>query len=235
MCLAKIVSILAMLNRYNKSAKQMGEESIPEGEYCVYRHIRLDKNEVFYIGIGEADRPRDRFNRNNHWKRIVSVNNGVFSIDILFENVSKEFAIQKEIELIELYGRRDIGSGTLCNMTSGGEGAFGRVHSEETKRKIGRANKKNKPSIQQREQIRQSLIGKCVGPDSAQGKGYVLAYKKSTGEFVGKYNSILDAGKQLKVSFGNIGMILRGERGRHSTGGYTFKRIPYDSDKQEAA
>lgn len=33
----------------------------------------------------------------------------------------------KEIELISLYGRRDLGKGTLVNFTDGGEGTQGKV------------------------------------------------------------------------------------------------------------
>lgn len=39
---------------------------------CVYQHIRLDTNEVFYIGIGNIKRPYIISNRNIHWKNIVN-------------------------------------------------------------------------------------------------------------------------------------------------------------------
>jgi hypothetical protein len=93
----------------------------------VYRHIRKDKNEPFYIGIGLTD---DNFNRatakakrNNYWKNIVKVTD--YTVQILFSDVSKEFALEKEKELIALYKRISDG-GTLCNMTLGGEGTLGR-------------------------------------------------------------------------------------------------------------
>lgn len=30
----------------------------------LYRHVRLDTNEVFYVGIGKATRPSSKHNRN---------------------------------------------------------------------------------------------------------------------------------------------------------------------------
>ena len=47
-------------------------------------------------------------------------------------NITWEEACQKEKELIEYYGRRDSGSGTLVNMTAGGEGIPGFKHSKES-------------------------------------------------------------------------------------------------------
>jgi hypothetical protein len=43
-----------------------------------------------------------------------------------------------------LYGRIDLGLGTLVNMTNGGEGSLGIVFSEESKKKIGAGNKGRK-------------------------------------------------------------------------------------------
>lgn len=86
----------------------------------VYRHIRLDKNEPFYIGIGEKlDRAFYTYKRNEHWNHIY--NKTEIEIQILFEDVSLEYAIEKEKELIKLYGRKDLKTGTLVNKTDGGE------------------------------------------------------------------------------------------------------------------
>lgn len=49
-----------------------------EGKHYLYRHIRLDKNEVFYVGIGTKfkshsyGRAKDKINRSDFWKRVVS-------------------------------------------------------------------------------------------------------------------------------------------------------------------
>lgn len=76
----------------------------------VYRHIRLDTNEVFYVGIGIREkhrRARTIVRRNKFWKNIVSKTE--WASEILFDNVSVEYAVEKEMELIAMYGRNDLG------------------------------------------------------------------------------------------------------------------------------
>ena len=115
------------------------------GEYYLYRHIRLDKDEPFYIGIGkkrenfntynqEFERAYSRSHRNKHWKNIVA--NTEYQVDIVYECNDWEEIKRKENEFIALYGRRDLGKGSLCNMTDGGEGTNGWIANDEIKKKI---------------------------------------------------------------------------------------------------
>ena len=103
-----------------------------------YRHIRLDKNEPFYIGIG-SDAKYKRANsinpRTKHWKNIISKTE--YRVDIVMDNLSWDEACEKEKEFIAIY-KRNCDGGILCNLTIGGEGAFGRILSEETKSKISK-------------------------------------------------------------------------------------------------
>lgn len=126
--------------------------------YCLYRHIRLDKNECFYVGIGKKSRAYSKFHRNKHWKNIV--NTSQYIVEIVFDNLSKEEAIQKEIELIKYYGRVDLKSGSLVNLTDGGEGNFNALFSEERKRKISKANLGKKLSEQHKLSISKAHLGK---------------------------------------------------------------------------
>lgn len=116
-------------------------------KYYLYRHIRLDKNEVFYIGIGTVlnevkdysiyseyyRRAYSKTNRNRYWKNIT--NTTKYTIEILFESDDRDFIIEKEIEFIKLYGRKDLNLGTLVNMTDGGEGTVGNIKSADTRLK----------------------------------------------------------------------------------------------------
>lgn len=102
----------------------------------IYKHTRLDNNEVFYIGIGSDDEYKRAYTskgRNPHWKRIVNISE--YKVDIIEDNLSWNIACKKEIELIKKYGRRNHKTGTLCNITEGGEG-FRSNHTEKTKTKI---------------------------------------------------------------------------------------------------
>ena len=115
----------------------------------VYRHIRLDKNEPFYIGIGsdkEYKRASTNTKRNKHW---VNISKFGYEVDILFDGLTWDEACIKEKEFISLYGRKDKNKGSLCNLTDGGDGCLGRIvtFSEESKRKMSEARKGKKPYI----------------------------------------------------------------------------------------
>lgn len=98
----------------------------------LYRHIRNDIGKVFYIGVStKPKRAYDKHNRSNFWKNIVSKTD--YSIEIMLEDDNFEFIKEKEKEFILLYGRANLGLGTLVNLTDGGEGSLGHKHTEEHK------------------------------------------------------------------------------------------------------
>ena len=91
----------------------------------VYKHTRLDKNEVFYIGIGTDKyfyRAKDTTRRNKHWYNITSKTEWLYEIILVSNDL--DIIKNKEKELIELYGRK-VDGGPLCNITKGGEGTVG--------------------------------------------------------------------------------------------------------------
>jgi hypothetical protein len=112
----------------------------------VYRHIRIDKNEPFYIGIsGNNDNYRRAYSildRNMYWKRIVAKTK--YDVEIMLDDLTWEDVCEKEKEFILLYGRRDLGKGVLVNLTDGGEGLLNHKISEETSIKMGKAQLGNK-------------------------------------------------------------------------------------------
>jgi hypothetical protein len=108
--------------------------------YYIYRHIRPDKDEVFYIGKGtnrrnqyQYERAYAKENRNRIWNAIVALCNGAYTVEIFMEFDDPDICVAKEKELIALYGRKDTRSGTLCNMTDGGDGSWGHIVSEKEK------------------------------------------------------------------------------------------------------
>lgn len=111
----------------------------------VYRHIRLDKNEPFYIGIGSdsnGEYKRAYFANRKHnqiWQYIVSKTE--YIVEILLDNLDWAAACKKEIEFISIYGRIDKKTGVLSNMTDGGDGNLGLIHTEESLKKISESSK----------------------------------------------------------------------------------------------
>lgn len=122
------------------------------GRHYLYRHIRPDTGQPFYIGIGtksltkvvstikaEFARAHSYTSRGDVWNKIYELNNRQFDIEILMESDDYEFIKQKEIELIKLYGRKNLNTGILANLTDGGDGVLGQVMSEETRNKISKS------------------------------------------------------------------------------------------------
>lgn len=126
---------------------------IGQGKYFVYRHIRLDKNIPFYIGVGTKTsytntfneihrRAFVRFGKNLIWKRIIAKSE--YKIEIVLESNNYEYILGKETEFIKLYGRKDLNTGSLANLTDGGIGNKNmpkRKCSEETKKKMSDSSK----------------------------------------------------------------------------------------------
>lgn len=153
----------------------------------VYRHIRIDKNVPFYIGIGEDDnykRAYSKKDRNKYWKNII--NKTPYEVEIILDELSKDESKIKEIEFIKLHGRKDLGLGTLVNMTDGGEGLCNpsdetrkkigmgkgfanKRHSEETKSLMRSSNKRlnlgKKLSEEHKQKLRSHLIGRKVSDE----------------------------------------------------------------------
>ena len=105
----------------------------------VYKHIRLDTKEVFYIGIGtKKRRAYSQYKRSKHWHSVVK--KAGHTVELLHEDIDWDIACEIEKELIKLHGRKDLGLGTLVNMTDGGDGRFGAKASDETKKKMSQSH-----------------------------------------------------------------------------------------------
>lgn len=106
----------------------------------VYKHTTLDTNEIFYIGIGvKMSRAYSKRNRTKYWFNVV--NKHGYKVDILYDDICYELALEKEKELILFYGRRNINTGCLVNLTDGGLGSLGYKPSSEALAKISATSK----------------------------------------------------------------------------------------------
>jgi hypothetical protein len=169
----------------------------------VYKHIRKDTNEVFYIGIGElSNRMTSKNNRNKYWFEIADKFD--YFGEILEDNLDWATACEREKYWINYYGRKDLNLGTLVNLTDGGNGGANRSketikqiiesrkwyrHSEETKQKISKSNtgktcwnkgKKNIYSKESRIKMSESHIGVKKSEESK--KKMSIAKKNMTDE-----------------------------------------------------
>lgn len=138
--------------------------------YCVYKHT--SPNGKVYIGITNKQPPEKRWysggsgykRQQLFWRAIQKYGWDNFKHDILFENLTKDEACEKEIELIKMYDSTNPDKGYNCS--SGGENSlsgvqwtddmksnrsklytgdgnpfYGKKHSEESKEKMSKAQK----------------------------------------------------------------------------------------------
>jgi hypothetical protein len=126
----------------------------------VYKHIRLDTNEVFYVGIGNDVKYKRAYvtQRTKYWKNITNKTN--YKVEIFEDGLSWEHACERETYWIKFYGRRDLKEGTLVNLTNGGEGAVGALRSKETREKLSKANKGKRLTEEQIKKMSESLKGR---------------------------------------------------------------------------
>jgi len=108
-------------------------------EYYTYAYLREDRT-PYYIGKGKGSRIYRKTRR-------IKPPKDKSRIIFLKQNLTEEEAFKHEIYMIAVFGRINLGTGILHNMTNGGEGGSGRVLSEETRRKLSDANRgKNHPN-----------------------------------------------------------------------------------------
>jgi hypothetical protein len=99
--------------------------------YYVYQHRKADTNDIFYVGKGKGTRAFNATKRSSYWKNVV--NKHGFNVEFIATNIDEEFAFLIEKEAIDVYKKRNI---CLVNLTDGGEGASGLIHSNEHKEKL---------------------------------------------------------------------------------------------------
>jgi hypothetical protein len=184
----------------------------------LYRHIRLDKNEPFYIGIGSDNdykRAYKKRGRSFRWKDIAY--NTPYEVEILLDNLTWNEACSKEIEFIELYGRNDLKKGSLVNMTNGGEGSYGFKHTECSKQKLKTRLKGNKYNLGTKysDKVKKHLSDIRTGKSLIKTRKPILCTNTNI-----TYDSVSIAAKQLNLKQGDISNVLTNRQ--KSTKGYTF-------------
>lgn len=206
----------------------------------VYRHIRHDTNQPFYIGVGLTNDnyfrayQKSKTKRSSYWHNISK--NG-YDVEILFDNITNEQALEKEKEFIKLYGRSDNNTGILCNLTDGGEnppimyGENNPMKRKYSRDKLSKSMTGRKLSIEHRENLKISKINtippsrkgcnmekhsieKMVESRLRNGKRRKVIYQYSLDGVLINTWSYAKEIKSVHSNFstGNIQSVCRGER-----------------------
>ncbi|KKK68410.1 hypothetical protein LCGC14_2944320, partial [marine sediment metagenome] len=134
----------------------------------------------------------------NKIRKVGSVN---VKVQFLNRNLTEEEAFRQEKYWIKYYGRRDLGTGTLCNLTDGGEGESGQIVLDTTKKKISNSMKGHIHSEGTKQKMRGTR--KPYGPQSEDHKRKLSKTRKGRPTWM-KGKKHTDEAKQ-KMSVANKG------------------------------
>lgn len=159
--------------------------------YFLYRWIRLDKNEPFYIGKGTVNlkkRGRKRYwrayvknGRSKFFKNIIKKTK--YKVQIFFESDDLDLTLRKEAEFIRLYGRKNLDEGILVNLSDGGEKGGKQILTPEIRLRMS--------------EVQKDRLKNGFPPNNRK---TTFVYDKQ-GSFIRKYDSVLDASKDLDLPY----------------------------------
>lgn len=156
----------------------------PQQADCYVYVYEDEMNRPIYIGKGRGKRYRDHLRiAKNRTKPHPFYNKLKKMIRLGFkpqfhkikENLTPEEACALEIKIIRKIGRKDLGTGTLLNMSDGGEGLLnmspvhkeiirkrhtGKVNSPETIKKMSDSKKNIPKTLEHRKHLSDALMGK---------------------------------------------------------------------------
>ena len=172
-----------------------------EMHYYTYAYLREDKT-PYYIGKGKGERiykkgsgevnpPKDK-------SRVI----------YLKQNLTEEEAFRHEIYMIDVFGRKDLGTGILRNKTNGGEGVSGWVPSEETKIKMSESGKVKIFSEEHRRKLSESGKNKIFSEEtkrkmSEANKGKILSEETKKRMSEAQKGKIFSEQHRIKLSEAN--------------------------------
>lgn len=218
----------------------------------VYRHIRLDKNVPFYIGISNDVGYKRAYNktyRNKYWKNIANITE--YDVDIIIDSISWDNACLKEIEFIKLYGRYP--NGPLCNMTDGGDGITGlkrnkefckrnsdihkgKILNNDTRIKISKSHLGKILSIEHKNNISKAVKGRVLSDihkerigasnkleNNGNWNGYIIQYDINN-NFVCKYNTLHHAMNMTNIDYRDISKVCSYYNHIENNGDYNYKK-----------
>lgn len=173
-----------------------------------YAYIYRDpsRGEPIYVGKGKGKRAYAHLSRtDNHplTRRIQHMRkNGTEPHVEIIESIDEDHAFFLESCLIEMFGRRDLNTGSLLNLTDGGEGTSGAVLSVETRVKMSIA--KQNTSSETKAKMSLSRKGKTRTPEHQAKLSDALKGRNFSSETRAKMSDSQKARKDRKGVKGKV-------------------------------
>lgn len=169
---------------------KMVTDKIERRIFYVYVIFRLDGTPC-YVGKGKGGRWRQHIKQssNIHLARIYAKANGDLPIIKVRENLTNAQAIETEVALIAIIGRGK--SGSLVNMTDGGDGATGYRHTVDTKTKLSTLRRSLLGNEDHRQRHRAALILAYTDPDLLERQSVIQKEVHGTPEARVKHSDIV--------------------------------------------
>lgn len=175
-------------------------------DYYTYAYLREDKT-PYYIGKGRGRRIYAK-------SRVIKPPEDKSRIIFLKKNLTEEEAFKHEIYMIAIFGRKDLGTGILRNLTNGGDGVSGLIHTEEHRRKNSEARigeKHPQFGVPKSKEWKQAMSERMSGEKapnygrfgslSFNSKAIIAIEPDGTERY---YGSCIEAAKDLKIARGNL-------------------------------
>jgi hypothetical protein len=162
-------------------------------DFYVYAYYVPGEFLPFYIGKGRGNRFKTRLYGNAGEasgmmknKLLKLKRQGIRPLVLkLYTNLTEEQAFEKQRLLIKLYGRRDMGTGCLCNHTDGGERQSGRIFNEATRKQMSDSHKGKRPTPEANANMIAAVLKVRARP--------VELVEAATDEVVESYYAVRDA------------------------------------------
>lgn len=213
-----------------------------ERTYRVYKHtlpkeVSGKENDMSYIGI-TTQQPELRWGKNGRcynnspyfWNAIQRYHWDNFTHEVLFEDLTKDEAEQKEIELIAYYNSADRDFGynislggfhhgkhsiesrmKISKARQGKSYNVGRKLSEEAKLKISKANKGRHHTEEAKKKLSEAHKGKSKSEEFRQNLSDIKSVPVICIETKKIYKSATAAGKELGIDNSSISKCCRGD------------------------
>lgn len=194
----------------------------------VYVHINKANNKA-YVGVTSKENPNHRWNSGRGYKENPYFYSAIekygwdgFDHIIIRDDLSEQDAKQMEIDLISCWKTQDRNFG--YNMTSGGDGTPNYHPTEETRRKLSEARKKENLSEETLRRRSEGLRGRKFTDDHkrkiSQSLSRPIAMYSKDGEYIRSFPSASAAEEELGIGHSHISQCCNGKRA--TTGGYRW-------------